>query len=211
MTEAEAHAWLASQHVSRETMAKLACYGELLIAENAEQNLVATSSLAQLWSRHIVDSAQLWPLAKDQPGQWVDLGSGPGLPGLIIALLDPARPMLLVEMRRKRAAFLEHCCAALGLDQVRIFSGKVEQLRLPQPAAIISARAFAPLERLCAVARHLSNAETLWLLPKGQSAASELASLHGSWHGDFTLVPSITNAAAAIIMLQRLIQGKART
>lgn len=200
--EDEARAWIAAlPGVSRETFAKLDAYAELLAAANGHQNLVAASTLgAQFWVRHIADSAQLVPLAAGHGGAWIDLGSGPGLPGLIVAILDPARSVRLVESRKLRCAFLREAIAALDLGaQVEVLECRAEAL--PRAAhGVISARAFAPLLKLLPLARHLADHDTIWLLPKGQNAVNELSTIEPTWQSLFHVEPSVTSTDSAILV-----------
>lgn len=200
MTEEEARAWLGETcNVSRETMKRLEAFVAAVIAENARQNLVSAATIPQIWARHIVDSAQLLALgdARDKE-PWLDLGSGPGFPGIVIAILQP-HPVILVESRRKRFEFLAEMAKMLGLDHVSVHGGRLETLR-SEPVSTITARAFAPLPRLLDLAHRFSTEKTLWLLPKGRSAREELESVRSAWHGAFHVKPSITDAEAAIIV-----------
>ena len=207
MTEDEARAWLAERDVSRGTSDALDRFVDLLLAETARQNLISAATQAQIWARHIVDSAQL--LDHAPTGSWVDLGSGAGFPGLIIAAVGN-RPVTLVETRAKRVQFLHEAAEVLGIsDRVQILQARVETMP-PTPFDVISARAFAPLPRLLDAARHLSGTATKWLLPKGRSAAAELAALGGSWQGAFQIVPSITDPESAIIVASSVRPGKQR-
>jgi 16S rRNA (guanine527-N7)-methyltransferase len=209
VTESEAQDWLRDIGVSRETMERLAAFIALLIAEMPHQNLIAASTLPTIWSRHVVDSAQLVPLATPSAQSWLDLGSGAGLPGIIVAILNPALQLTLVESRRKRIDFLQRTAESLGLlPQANVVGSRLETLE-SRSFDIISARAFAPLERLLPLAHRFSTAKTRWLLPKGQSAASELAAAQGSWQGSFQVVPSVTDPDAAIIVAEQ-VQPKGR-
>ncbi len=177
MTEADARAWLdARGWWSGEAGDRLRNYAALLLEEADRQNLISTASRAELWARHIVDSAQLLPLAPPEcaEGLWVDLGTGAGLPGLVIACLRPGA-MLMIEARPLRAAFLLRCVDALGLQHAQVLADKVERVHLEAPAAVVSARAYAPIDRLVASAAHLTDSSTVWLLPKGRNAENELA------------------------------------
>jgi len=211
MDEAAARAWVEREYdVPRETMARLGAFAALLREENARQNLVSRASLDQLWSRHISDSAQLLGFAPSPAASWIDLGTGAGFPGLIVALLHRG-PVTLVEERRLRADFLARAADSLGL-RVEILASKVE--RLPhRPFDVVSARAFAPLARLLDLGTALSTTKTVWLLPKGRNAQSELEALDSSWQGDFRLEPSVTDADARIIVatgVRRTGRGRGR-
>lgn len=208
MTEDEARRWIAA-HVPRETEAQLARFIELLLAEMPRQNLIAASTTDQLWARHIVDSAQLLALAPDSARRWIDLGAGAGFPGIVVALARSDIEMTLVESRRKRIDFLRHVVEQLGIGaRVTVAGRRLEMLESAEQD-VISARAFAPLDRLLPLAHRFSHAGTCWLLPKGRSAASELEAVTASWQGRFRIVPSLTDPEAAIITATQ-VQPKAR-
>jgi 16S rRNA (guanine527-N7)-methyltransferase len=203
MTEEEARAWLATHGwMDGAAGARLERLASLLVAENERQNLVAASTLPHLWGRHIVDSAQLLALADARgvdDGLWVDLGSGGGFPGLVIACLREA-PIALVETRGLRARFLESCVEQLGLLHAHVKQAKVERVGLERRAAIISARAFASLDATFAMANHLCDGKTLWLLPKGRSAQLELETASQQWQAAFHVEQSVTDADSAIVV-----------
>jgi 16S rRNA (guanine527-N7)-methyltransferase len=193
----------ASLNVPRGTVERLEAFVDLLAAENRRHNLVSSASLDSVWSRHILDSAQLSRLAPEEAETWLDLGTGAGFPGLITALLHRSRATL-VESRRLRADFLRRAADVLGIaDKVEILCSRVESLAT-RPFDVISARAFAPLDRLFDLALPFSRPGTRWLLPKGRSAKSELAAAQASWQGDFRLEPSITDADARIVVAERV-------
>ncbi len=197
MDEAAALQWLHRLDVSRETRTRLDHFVALLREENSRQNLVSAASLDHVLARHVADSAQLWHLQPDAPS-WLDLGSGAGLPGLIIAILSSG-PVTLVESRRLRADWLRRAVEALRLANVEVANARLENV--PSfPVGVITARAFAPLPKLLALAHRFSTEETLWILPKGRSAAEELASVAATWHGSFRMEPSITDPESAIVI-----------
>jgi 16S rRNA (guanine527-N7)-methyltransferase len=209
MDEADARAWVEREYdVSRETMERIDGFAALLREENERQNLVSRASLDHLWLRHIADSAQLLRFAPSPAATWIDLGTGAGFPGLIVAALHKG-PVTLVEERRLRVDFLHRAAESLGVAP-EIVAGKVE--RLPrQPYDVISARAFAPLGRLLELGTGLSTAKTIWLLPKGRNAQTELEARDASWQGDFRLEPSVTDPDARIIVAERVRRaGKGR-
>ena len=182
--------------VSREVEDRFTAYEALVRTANQHQNLVSAASLENFRARHIEDSAQLLPLGTD--GHWVDLGSGAGLPGIVLAILG-AR-VTLIESRPLRSGFLRACIAHLGLDdRATLVAGRVESISCA-PFDVITSRAFAPLPRLFATAFRLAAPSTVWVLPKGRSAASELASAAQAWHGAFRMVPSSTDPDASIII-----------
>jgi 16S rRNA (guanine527-N7)-methyltransferase len=201
-SEAEARAYVASlPDVSRETLSQLDTFAHLLAEENARQNLVASTTLgATFWVRHVADSAQLLRFVPMTAHTWVDLGSGPGLPGMVIAILAQSLKVTLVESRRLRCAFLRDTVDALGLaGRVHVLEQRVETLA-PQSFDVISARAFAPLPRLLASARHLSGSGTIWLLPKGKNAVNELSVLPRDCQDMFHVEQSLTDAEARILV-----------
>ena len=187
-------------NVSRETFERLERFAELLVEENQRQNLIAPNSVGELWTRHILDGAQLLGLAEGE-GSWLDIGSGPGLPGLVIAILG-GRPMTLNEPRKLRADFLRRTVADLGLAEVEIAECKVERMRGTFDR--ITARAVARLDKLLGMACHLAHSETKWVLPKGESAQSELDEALETWQGSFRLVPSRTHPASAIVVAEHV-------
>ena len=186
--------------VPRETSAMLRRFATLMVEENQRQNLVAKSTIDDLWRRHIDDAAQL--VAHDaRSATWLDIGSGAGLPGIVIAILT-GNPMVLVEPRRLRADFLQRVVDDLKLDAT-VIQSKVETIHRP-PVDIITARAVASVERLFEMALHLSHNGTRWVLPKGKSAHLELEEAKKTWQGDFRLEPSRTDPDAQILIASRV-------
>ncbi len=178
----------------------LETYAAELVTANQAQNLISAASLSQLWWRHIVDSAQLLRFVpRGAAGPRLDLGSGAGLPGLVLAILGD-EAVTLVESRRLRAEFLRRMVERLNLgSRVRIEHCPVERLP-PVGAAVIVARAFAPLDRLLTLAAPHASENCRWILPKGQSAAAELAVLEPRVQKLFHVEPSLTDPAAQIIV-----------
>jgi 16S rRNA (guanine527-N7)-methyltransferase len=184
--------------VSRETRAKLARYVKLLLAENLQQNLVSRGTLEDLWQRHIVDSAQLTGLVSTPEAKcWADVGSGAGLPGLVIAILTSGR-VALIEPRRLRADFLQRAANDLELRNVSVIQAKAQAA--VGRFDVITARAVAKTGEILGITRHLAHKDTTYLLMKGRTAQSELDAVRRSWHGGFELVPSITDPEAGIIV-----------
>jgi 16S rRNA (guanine527-N7)-methyltransferase len=206
MTEEEARSWLQSNFdvspggdgVSRETWERLEAFVAFLKYEAQQQNLISATTIDQIWARHIVDSAQLLQFAPEK-GRWLDLGSGAGFPGLVIALLG-IHKVTLVESRGRRIDYLQRAIALLDLeDRVELAGMAVERLETA-PYSVISARAFAPLPRLLELSQRFSTAKTIWLLPKGRNAVKELHEAHGRWNLDFVVEPSATDAEAGILV-----------
>ena len=203
-TEQESREWLEQNlNVSRETVERLASFISVLEEEAQHQNLIAPSTFANIWSRHIVDSAQLLSLArsnghKPSDGVWLDLGTGAGFPGIVIALISEWNVMM-VESRARRTEYLERVVEKFELqDNTQIKDIRLEKLD-SFPAAVISARAFAPLEKLLTLASRFSTEKTLWLLPKGQNATNELDGLSRKWQHLFHVKHSITDEKARIL------------
>lgn len=173
---------------------------DLLLVENRQQNLIAKASEAQMWLRHVADSAQLLRFVpRETSGPWLDLGTGAGFPGLVVAALRPEIPMILVESRARRVDWLERAIGALELDACRV-EGKRLELVEPFKARIISARAFAPLPKLLRLSAPFSTSTTTFLLPKGRSAAQELEELPARQRRMFHVEQSLTGSEAGIIV-----------
>jgi 16S rRNA (guanine527-N7)-methyltransferase len=207
MTEEEARAAL---DVSRETLRQLEMFADLLREENQRQNLVSCASLDHLWARHILDSAQLLRFAPAAAETWLDLGTGAGFPGLVVAALHPAR-VTMVEPRKLRVDFLRRAAELLGVSaKVEILCANIQAVP-PVPFDVITARAFAPAAKLLDLGVRFSTSETLWILPKGRNAQTELEAARASWQGEFRLEPSLTDADARIIVgrgIHRRAKGK---
>ncbi len=202
-SEQESRDWLMENlHLSRETMDLLAAFIAILKEEAQQQNLIAPSTFANIWSRHIVDSAQLLALARSSGhspdnGEWLDLGTGAGFPGLIIAMISDWR-VTMVESRNRRAEYLGSMVEQLGLKSATVENTRLEKLE-SFDAAVISARAFAPLDKLLDLASRFSTEKTFWLLPKGQNASHELKSLDMKWNHVFHVEQSVTDENSRIL------------
>jgi 16S rRNA (guanine527-N7)-methyltransferase len=192
--------------VPRETSERLEHFAQLVLAENKRQNLIAASTAAEFWTRHILDSLQLLDHAPEEPGLWLDIGSGAGLPGMVVAIASSHR-VILVEPRRKRAEFLARCREALGLRDVVVEQRRVETLRVA--ADVVSARAVAALDQLLGWAEQIGSANAQLILPRGANAVSELEAARNAWHGDFELVPSVTAPGSGIVLAQHVRRRKA--
>lgn len=186
----------AGRPVSRETFEKLNRYVDLLRQESRRQNLIAASTVEQLWERHILDSAQLVRFEPRAGSRWVDIGSGAGLPGVVIACLI-AGPVTLIEPRRLRAEFLHSVCDSLCLGAT-VLQGKAE--RVGGTYDVVTARAVANLGDLLKLSAHLSTTKTVWVLPKGRSAEEELAAARQTWHGEFHVEQSVTDSDSRIVI-----------
>ncbi|MGP3696650.1 16S rRNA (guanine(527)-N(7))-methyltransferase RsmG [Rhodobacter sp. NSM] len=202
----EESAVLAALDVSRETSERLRGYANLVRKWNPAINLVSASTLPAIWSRHIMDSAQLWRYRPARFDLWLDLGSGSGFPGIVIAILAAASAsesqFVLVESDKRKATFLRTACRELGLSAT-IQATRVEDLP-PQEADVISARALAPLPDLCRLSDpHLAR-HGICLFPKGAGHAAEIAAARQSWNMDLEIHTSLTDPEAVILKLRAL-------
>ena len=197
MTEDDAKAWLGTAF-GGDAVAKMQLFADIVFVEAGRQNLIAPSTLPTIWARHIVDSAQLVQLALAGAGVWLDIGSGAGFPGLVVAALTD-RPVWLVEPRKKRAEFLERAAHLMGLaEKVRVECARIEEVTMR--ADVISARAVSALDDLFGWAYRCASSKTQWILPKGRTAREEVVSAQRSWHGLFHVEHSITDPESLIVI-----------
>jgi 16S rRNA (guanine527-N7)-methyltransferase len=186
----------AGRVVSRETFEKLDAFVGLLREDSKHQNLVSASTLEHVWDRHILDSAQLVRYEPFAGASWVDVGSGAGLPGIVIACIVEG-PVMLVEPRRLRAEFLHKVSESLDLG-TSVLCAKAE--RIEGKFDVIIARAVARLTKLLEISAHLSTRKTVWALPKGRSAEGELAEAQRTWQGSFRVEPSVTDEKSFVVV-----------
>ncbi len=203
MTEA---AELAGLDVSRETLDSLHSYEKLVQRWTPAINLVSKATLATFWTRHIVDSAQVFAFCPPDAGHWADFGSGAGLPGLVVAILaKDLRPELritLVESDLRKATFLRQAAQTLGLKVV-VLSQRIEAVAALN-ADVVSARALAPLSDLmqfCAL--HLALGGVA-IFPKGARYENEIAEARKAWSFDVTPQPSMSDSEAAILVIRNI-------
>ena len=187
---------VAGRDVSRETIERLEAYVALVTEESRRQNLVSASTLGDIWDRHIRDSAQLIRFEPYAGASWVDIGSGAGLPGIVVACLVEGS-VTLVEPRRLRADFLHRVCESLGL-RASVFAGKAE--RAQGTYDVITARAVGNLAKLLKISAHLSTGNSRWVLPKGRSAEEELVEAQQAWQGAFHVEQSATDPESRIVV-----------
>ena len=192
---------LAARGVSRETLQRLQDYVDLLIQWQNRINLISPRTITEIWSRHILDSvqlAELMPAAR----HWVDLGSGGGLPGLVLGCIlagQPGSAIHLVESNGKKSAFLRHVATTLALP-VHVHGQRIEEViaTLPQPQ-VITARALASLDVLIGYSNLLLKSGAIGLFPKGREFDEELTAAQRSWHFSYALRRSVTDSEARII------------
>ncbi len=188
-----------AQRCDSEAMERFARFLTMLEGENERQNLVSTASLTDAWTRHIADSLQLLDHVPRETSPWLDMGTGAGFPGLVVALARPDLEVVLVESRKRRVEWLETVCRQFGLSKCRVVGARLETIS-SFPAGVISARAFAPLEKLLRLSARFSTPDTTWLLPKGRSAAQELNEQSQAIQAMFHVEQSATDPEAAIII-----------
>ena len=199
--------------VSRETLDRLEAYVALLTKWQRTLNLVGSRSLSDVWHRHIFDSAQLIGWAPSKAHIWVDVGSGAGLPGLVLAVLNVG-DVFLIEKDARKCAFLREAIRVTAA-KARVVEARVEELtetgpgeRPFPPPHVITARAVAPLDKLLSMAAPICNSETVCLFPKGQDVARELTAVakYPKIHVD--KLPSRTAPGAAILRIKGLANDK---
>jgi 16S rRNA (guanine527-N7)-methyltransferase len=194
--------------VPRETTHRLERYAELLNHWQKSINLVAPSTLPQVWSRHFADSAQLRTLVPESR-LWLDLGSGAGFPGLVVAILQTGTAdfrMHLVESNRKKCAFLAEVVRTVEAP-VDIHAMRIEELAERAQSLrpdVISARALAPLPRLLQLAEPFFGEGTRGLFHKGRETEAEIEAAQDRWDFAFRLHPSLTAKHARIIEITGL-------
>ena len=196
--------------VSRETLDRLSAYADLLRQWSPRINLVAPATLKTLWSRHMLDSAQLLDLAPTTAQRWTDLGSGGGFPGLVIAILAhterPDLKVTLIEADQRKATFLRTAAQRFDID-VTVLAKRIEDAP-PTEADIVSARALAPLDRLLDLClRHVAPTGAL-LLPKGRQHREERAKALETWTFHCENLPSRTDKEAVILRISEVRRGR---
>jgi 16S rRNA (guanine527-N7)-methyltransferase len=195
---------LALMNVSRETEDLFAHYVALLERWQAIKNLVGPSTLPEVWTRHIADSAQLASL-KPKASRWIDLGSGAGFPGLVTAILVRDRPgahVVLVESNGRKCAFLREVVRQLDLP-ARVVAGRIEDVIDPfvGEVDVVTARALAPLVDLLRLSRKLLTSGAVGLFPKGQDVGDELTDASRYWRIESSTVVSKTDPKARIVIV----------
>lgn len=195
---------LPGLNVSRETFLRLKEYEKLLFKWNAKINLVSRSTLDNFWNRHVLDSAQFLSSVSEKAGKWVDLGSGGGLPGLVVAILsdeiEPVNKLFLVEADVRKAVFLKTVCRELGL-KVEVYNNRIEELP-PMSANIVSARALAPLKTLCLYAKNHLEKDGVAVFAKGENWKAELVEAQKKWIFNYEAVKSTLHEGSVVLVLR---------
>ena len=189
--------------VSRETLARFEAYAELLTRWSARINLIGRDTVADLWRRHFLDSAQLRPLVPDDTQSLIDLGSGAGFPGLVLAILG-VPGIELVEADSRKAAFLREA-ARVTKANVTIRTCRAAAVP-PHPVDVVTARALAPLDRLLDLAQPFLRGDTVCLFPKGEQAAAELTLARKRWTMTVALHNSIADPRGVVLRLHQVVR-----
>lgn len=187
--------------VSRETVSRLQDLEALLNRWNPRINLVARSTLGQFWSRHVLDSWQLVPLVPDSAQSWIDLGSGGGFPGLVVAATHPAH-VTLIESDARKCAFLREAARTMGLD-INVITGRIETVT-DLKADVVSARALAPLSRLLEWVEPFMRQDSVGAFLKGQDIESELTAATKCWKFSWERHQSLSDGAGSALLVRGL-------
>ena len=197
------HRLISGVNVSRETIEALEYFAALIKKWTAKINLISKASRSDLWVRHILDSAQLLKICPRNIQNWLDLGSGGGLPGVVVAILAkeliPTLTMTLVESDKRKSVFLRTAVRELGLN-ASVLNARIEKLA-PMKADVISARALAELDVLLALAEPHLTKTTVCLFQKGENWQKELSKAQQSWSFQCDITNSETQSGAIILKL----------
>ena len=192
--------------VSRETLDALKYFEDLVVLWNPAINLISNSSVSDLWSRHIVDSAQLFLFTLPDEGLWLDVGSGGGFPGIVVSIvakeLAPSLRVVLVESDNRKCVFLRTVVRELGLS-VKVINDRIENVKLDD-VVYLSARALRNLNSLLFIVENNVSRETVCVFPKGRSYKKELVESQKNWKFDFNLIDSNTSEDSKVIVLKGL-------
>ena len=192
--------------VSRETLDALKYFEDLVVLWNPAINLISNSSVSDLWSRHIVDSAQLFLFTLPDEGLWLDVGSGGGFPGIVVSIiareLAPSLRVALVESDKRKCVFLRTVVRELGLS-VKVINDRIENVKLDD-VVYLSARALRNLNSLLFIVENNVSRETVCVFPKGRSYKKELVESQKNWKFDLNLIDSNTSEDSKVIVLKGL-------
>jgi 16S rRNA (guanine527-N7)-methyltransferase len=186
-------------NVSRETFSRLKIYADTLVQWQGAINLVAPSTIADMWRRHFLDSAQLYRHAPDSAKVWIDLGSGAGFPGMVLAIMG-AEKMHLVESDRKKCEFMRQISIATKTT-VAIENRRIEEIS-GIAADVVVSRALAPLHELLRLAEPFAADTTTCLFLRGQGVVDELTKTAKYWIIDHDLMPSLTNSSGVVVRVK---------
>ena len=201
MTPLTPEGFAAQTGVSRETLARLEAYAGLLKRWSGRINLVSRNTVGDLWRRHFLDSAQLLPLIPERTRNLVDLGSGAGFPGLVLAILGVAGVELIESDQRKRVFLRE--AARIADTPVAIVDSRIEAVR-PHAVDVVTARACAPLDKLLPLAQRFIGPKTVCLFLKGENAEEELTAARRNWRMNVARLPSRADPRGVILKLEQV-------
>lgn len=187
--------------VSRETIDRLKTYAELLVKWNRTINLISKRDEADFWQRHVVDALQLLAYLPKNVERFIDLGSGGGIPGLVLAIASDIH-VDLIESDHRKCAFLVEAIRLTGAP-ARVHTGRIEVVEVP-PAGVVTARALAPLSQLIGLAEKFIAPGGYLLALKGRQTEVELTAARGEWHMTISHAPSITSADATILKISEV-------
>ncbi|MCO4847685.1 MAG: 16S rRNA (guanine(527)-N(7))-methyltransferase RsmG [Yoonia sp.] len=195
---------LSGIDVSRETIDRLSAFEDIVLKWNPKINLIAKSTVDDVWIRHIKDSAQLFQYAPANVSRWLDIGSGGGFPGIVVAVMSVGlghqTEFTFIESDQRKATFLRAAARELGL-KITVLAERVEETDA-QRAGVITARALKSVSELMPMLdRHLA-ADGIAILPKGRTFADEIPAARENWRFDMTAHASITDADARILILK---------
>lgn len=191
----------AASRVSRETMERLSIYADLLCKWQKSINLVSSSTLEDLWRRHFLDSAQLWTLLPQGAKTLVDMGSGAGFPGMVLAIMG-VDTVHLIESDQRKCAFLREVARETGIS-VTVHATRIETATVC-PVDVVTSRALASLDKLLDLSSRFRTEHTICLFPKGQTADIELTGAQQTWTLRTETFPSLTDANATILRLSEV-------
>ena len=201
------HEEITTYDVSRETMRRLEEFVALLQVWNNKMNLVSRNSLSEVWLRHILDSVQLIKYINQDTRNLVDIGSGAGFPGIVIAILGkekmPAMKINLVESIAKKTMYLKDICVNLDLDNVEIFNKRVEDTVF-KGVDVITARAVSSLDKLLEYSYIIAGKETKMIFPKGITYDAELTEARRNWNFDCVTHKNMYHEDGVVLEISKL-------
>jgi 16S rRNA (guanine527-N7)-methyltransferase len=197
----------AAVPVSRETLARLEAYAAVLATWNRRMNLVGASTMRDPWRRHMADSAQLHAYLPRDCRVLVDIGSGAGFPGLVLAIMGVPE-VHLVESNQRKCAFLREVARVTG-TRGTIHCARAEAVT-PWPADVVTARALSPLPILLEYAEPFLTPKTICLFPKGRGVKEELTKTQKTWNITFDMLYSVTNPEGTILRLEAITRDRKR-
>lgn len=187
--------------VSRETLSRLKVYVDNLVRWQKRINLVGPATIADVWRRHILDSGQLCAFLPQRAQRIIDLGSGAGFPGLVIAIMLPAS-VTLVESDRRKAMFLKETARLVGATNVEVRADRIESLDIE--GDVVTARALAPLDRLIGYSQPMLSPQGYCLFLKGQEFEREIEEARRTWRMRVELMQSVTNSSSRILKIDEV-------